>query len=311
MSNPVKLFRYGGQAVYEGVLIRGQKALAIAVRSSTGAVLTDVRPLSSLYSGPARRTPLIRGVIVLLETLVLGTQALMRSTNMALGEEGEEIPSSLVWGTLIVGLALGVGLFFVAPLLIAKFLIFPHTSPFMGHVYEGLLRIAMFVVYLRLTRLMPDVRRVYAYHGAEHKVINAYEHGVKLEVSDVKAFSTAHTRCGTSFLLIVMVVSILVYSLVGRPPELWKQIASRIVLLPVIVAIGYELVRLAADHAHKRLVRWLLTPGLALQTLTTSEPDDGQMEVALTSLKSALAIDAGEPYPTTQPSVTTEPATPS
>lgn len=310
MSNPVKLFRYGGQAVYEGVLIRGQKALATAVRSSTGAVLTDVRPLSSLYSGPARRTPLIRGVIVLLETLILGTQALMRSANMALGEEGEEIPTSLVWGTVIVGLALGIGLFFVAPLLIAKFLIFPHTSPFMGNVYEGLLRIAMFVVYLRLTRLMPDVRRVYAYHGAEHKVINAYEHGVKLEVSDVRAFSTAHTRCGTSFLLIVMVVSIMVYSLAGRP-ALWITIASRIVLLPVIVAIGYELVRLAADHAHKKFVRWLLTPGLALQTLTTAEPDDDQMEIALTALKSALAIDAGEPYPTAPPPVTTEPATPS
>ncbi|MDO8473167.1 MAG: DUF1385 domain-containing protein [Dehalococcoidia bacterium] len=309
MSTPNKPFRYGGQAVYEGVLIRGQKTLATAVRGPTGAVLTDARPLSNLYMGKARRTPLVRGVIVLLETLILGTQALMRSTNMALGEE-EEIPSGVVWGTVVVGLALGIGLFFVAPLMIAKFLIFPHTSPLVGNVYEGLLRIVMFVVYLRLTRLIPDIRRVYAYHGAEHKVINAYEHGVKLEVSDVRAFSTAHTRCGTSFLLIVMVVAIMVYSLAGRP-ALWITIASRIVLLPVIVAIGYELVRLAADHGDSRLVRILLAPGLALQTLTTSEPDDGQLEVALTALKSVLAADAGEALPTTPLTAATAPATPS
>ncbi|MBI2957537.1 MAG: DUF1385 domain-containing protein [Chloroflexi bacterium] len=293
MPRGVRPFRYGGQAVYEGVLIRGQKTLATAVRASTGAIAVDSRPISNLYNGKARHTPFVRGIIVLLETVVLGTRALMYSTNMAMGDE-EEIPSGVVWGTVVLGLALGVGLFFVAPLLIAKFLIFPYTSPFMGNVYEGLLRIAMFIAYIRLTRMMPDVRRIYAYHGAEHKVINAYEHGVELQVNEIKAFSTAHTRCGTSFLLIVMVVAILVYSLAGRP-ALWMTVLSRIVLLPVIVGIGYELVRVAADHARSKAVRVLLAPGLALQSLTTAEPGDDQLEVALTALKSALTADSSQP----------------
>ncbi len=295
MPSKVKPIRYGGQAVYEGVMIRGQKNMAVAVRALTGNVVVEPMPLSSLYSGKARRIPFVRGIIVMLEALILGTQALMRSTNMALGEE-EEISSGLVWGTVVVGLALGVGLFFVAPLLIAKWIIFPYTNAFWGNVLEGLLRIAMFVAYLKLTRLLPDLRRIYAYHGAEHRTINAYEHGVKLEVADVRAFSTAHTRCGTSFLLIVMVVAIMVYSLAGQP-ALWKMILSRLVLLPVIVAFGYELVRLAADHAEKGFVRALLRPGLALQSLTTAEPDDSQTEVALTALKAVLAADAGEIAP--------------
>ena len=293
MPTPTKPFRYGGQAVYEGVMIRGQKHLAMAVRASGGNVEVDTRPLPNLYLGKLRRTAFVRGTIVMLETLIIGTQELMRSANMALGEE-EKIPSGLVWGTVVVGLILGVALFLVAPLLIAGFVIFPFTSPIVGNILEGLLRIAMFVAYLRLTRLMPDVRRIYAYHGAEHKVVNAYEHGVKLEVGDVKAFSTAHVRCGTAFLLIVLVVAILVYSLAGRP-ALWIIVASRIVLLPVIVGIGYELIRAAADHSESRFVRTLLTPGLALQSLTTAEPGDDQIEVALMAMKTALALDSGEP----------------
>lgn len=306
MSKPAKPFRYGGQAVYEGVMIRGQKTMATAVRTGSGAITTNSRVLSNLYKGKARQTPFVRGIIVLLETLVLGTQVLMKSANMALGEDEEEIPSGLIWGTVVVGLAMGIGLFFVAPLLIAKYLIFPYTSPFLGNVYEGILRIAMFIAYLRLTRMLKDVRRVYAYHGAEHKAINAYEQGVNLEVSAVKAFSTAHTRCGTSFLLIVLVVAILVYSLAGRP-ALWMTIASRVVLLPVIVAIGYELVRAAADHPHNRVVQALLAPGLALQSLTTAEPDDGQLEVALVALKAALAADAPEAPQPVAPTLPTPP----
>jgi uncharacterized protein YqhQ len=293
MATPAKLFRYVGQAVYEGVMIRGQKNLATAVRTTQGTVEVETRPLPKLYMGKLHRTPFLRGIIVMLETLVLGTQELMRSANMSLGEE-EEMSSSVVWGTVVIGLALGVGLFFVVPLLIAKFLIFPHTSPLVGNLLEGLLRIAMFIAYLKLTRLMPDIKRIYAYHGAEHKVVNAYEHGVKLEVNDVKEFSTAHIRCGTAFLLIVLVVAILVYTLAGRP-ALWIIIASRIVLLPVIVGIGYELVRAAANHSDNHFVRTLLIPGLALQTLTTAEPADDQLEVALKAMNTALAVDADEP----------------
>lgn len=284
-------FRYGGQAVYEGVMIRGQKTVATAVRAQAGNIVVEPMALPRLYSGSARRLPFIRGMIVMLETLLLGTQALMRSTNLALGEE-EEISSGVIWGTIVFGLALGVALFFIAPLLIAKWLIFPFTNPFWGNVLEGFLRILMFLAYLKLTRLLPDLRRIYAYHGAEHKVINAYEHNVKMEPSEVKSFPTAHTRCGTSFLLIVLVVAILVYSLVGRP-ALWVTIASRLVLLPLIVAIGYELVRLAADHAENGLVHALLRPGLALQSLTTAEPDDSQIEVALAALKNVLDTDSG------------------
>lgn len=294
MAKPARPFRYGGQAVYEGVMIRGQKTMATAVRTTAGSIVTNSRPLSSLYRAKARGMPLVRGVIVLLETLILGTQVLMESANMALGEDEEEISSGLVWGTVLIGLILGIGLFLVAPLLLARFFIFPYTSPLLGNVYEGLLRIAMFVLYLRLTRMLKDVKRVYSYHGAEHKVINAYEHGVNLEVTEVRRFSTAHTRCGTSFLLIVLVVAVLVYSLAGRP-ALWITVASRVVLLPVIVAIGYELVRAAADHPQSKLVRALLAPGLALQSLTTAEPADDQLEVALVSLRAVLAADSPSP----------------
>lgn len=274
-------------------MIRGQKSMAMAVRTMGGAVTMESQPLSTLYTGRLRRTAFVRGIIVLLETLALGSKALMRSANMALSEEEEEISSGVLWGTLGVGLILGVALFLVAPLLIAQFVIFPFTSPLVGNLLEGLLRIAMFVAYLRATRLMPDLRRVYAYHGAEHKVVNAFENGEPLDVEHVRKYPTAHLRCGTSFLLIVLVIAIVVYSLVGRP-SLLVSIASRVLLLPVIVAIGYEIIRLAGNHGRNRLLRAVLSPGLALQSMTTAEPGDDQIEVALAAMRQAIETDTGQ-----------------
>ncbi|MEW6034607.1 MAG: DUF1385 domain-containing protein [Chloroflexota bacterium] len=295
MSNKTRPFYYGGQAVYEGVMIRGQKHLATAVRVPSGQIAMDTRPLPSLYLGRLRRTPFVRGTLVLLETLVLGTQALLRSADLALAEEEVKVPTGAVWGAVAAGLALGVALFLVAPLLIARYTIFPFTSPLVGNILEGLLRIAMFVAYLKATRLLPDLKRIYAYHGAEHKVVNAFESGEPLELESARRYPTAHTRCGTSFVLIVFTIAILVYALAGRP-SIWVSITLRIVLLPVIVGIGYEIVRFAANHGNNRYVRMLLSPGLALQSMTTAEPADDQIEVALAAMKSALATDsAGQP----------------
>ncbi|MBI2857092.1 MAG: DUF1385 domain-containing protein [Chloroflexi bacterium] len=289
MSEQARPFYYGGQAVYEGVMIRGRKSLATAVRTQAGAVAVESRPLNPIFTGRLRQTPFVRGVIVLLETLLLGTQALMRSADMVLSEE-EEIPQGLVWGTVVLGLGLGVALFIVAPLVIARYVIFPYTSPLVGNVLEGLLRIAMFLAYLKATRLLPDIRRIFAYHGAEHKVINAFEHGEPLGVEPAKRYPTAHLRCGTSFLLIVLVVAIAVYALVGRP-TLWLMLLSRLVFLPVIVAIAYEAIRFSADHNRSPYIRALLRPGLALQSMTTAEPTDAQIEVALAAMMKVLEDD--------------------
>jgi hypothetical protein len=290
-----RTFHYGGQAVYEGVMIRGQRCLTMAIRSSSGEIIVHSQPLPGVYMGRLRNTRFIRGIIILAETVVLGTQALMRSANMALGDK-ESIPSGMVWGSVFFGLALGIGLFFIVPLLVARYAIFPYMSPLAGNIIEGLLRIAIFVIYLKVTRLLPDLRRIYSYHGAEHKVINAFEDGSTLDVAGVKPYPTSHLRCGTSFLLIVLVIAILGYSLTGRP-ALWVSILSRLALLPVIVGVAYELVRYSADHSRSPFVRALLAPGRALQSLTTGEPTDDQVEVALRAISTALVLDRREAQP--------------
>jgi uncharacterized protein YqhQ len=279
---------YGGQAVIEGVMMRGPQNVAVAVRRPDGQIDVKDQPLARLYTGRLRDTPFIRGFIILIETLVLGVNALLHSAQVAAAEEGEEISPGMLWGTLAVGIVFAVAIFFVAPLLIANYLIFPYVeSEFLGNLIEGMIRIGIFILYLYVVGLMPDIRRVFSYHGAEHKVVNAYEAGMPLELEQVKRYSTAHTRCGTSFLLIVLVIAIAVFSLLGRP-DLWLMIISRIVLLPVIAALGYECVRVGAAHANNRIVRGILTPGLLLQSMTTREPDDGQIEIALSALKKVI-----------------------
>lgn len=293
-----KPFYYGGQAVIEGVMMRGRENIAVAVRRPDGEIAVTSRPLAQLYKGRFRNWPLIRGIIVLIETLALGIQTLLYSAEVAAAEEDEKgISPMLLWGSVVIAVAFAVGLFFIVPLLLTRYLIDPHiTSALVSNIIEGVLRIGIFIAYLKAISLMPDLKKVFAYHGAEHKVVNAYESGMPLELDYVKNYSTSHTRCGTSFLLAVMVIAIFVFALLGRPP-LWISILSRIVLIPVIAAIGYEFVRFGAAHSQNRFVRGLLAPGLLLQTMTTGEPDDSQLETAISALKKAIEADTGEPSP--------------
>jgi uncharacterized protein YqhQ len=287
-----KSFHYGGQAVFEGVMIRGREGVAISMRQPNGELSVERQPLASIYKGRLREMPLIRGIIALIETLVLGTQSLLHSVQVATAEEvGEKIPTAVLWGTVAVSLALGVALFFMVPLFATRYLIDPYIdSNLLRNVFEGLIRIGIFIAYLKLIGLIPDIKRVFAYHGAEHKVVNAYEAGVPLDLESVKNYSTAHARCGTAFLFIVLIVAIFVFALVGQP-TLWIRILSRIALIPVIAVISYEIMKFGAAHINNKVVRVLLAPGLTLQSMTTREPDDGQIEAAISALNEVIEID--------------------
>ncbi|OGO40492.1 MAG: hypothetical protein A2147_04045 [Chloroflexi bacterium RBG_16_57_8] len=272
----------------EGVMMRGQKTLVTAVRHPKGQVITDTQRLSPLYSGPARRMPFVRGVIVMIESMVLGIKSLLYSANISLEEEGEKVSGGLVWLMLIVALGLMVILFYIVPLLLTRLLNI--ESSILFNIVDGLIRVTIFVIYLRLMGLMRDLKRVFAYHGAEHKVVNAYEAGVPMETDAVRRFSTAHVRCGTSFLFAVVMISILVFALVGIRST-WLMVLSRIVLIPVIAAVSYEIIYFAGRHSDHIFARILSAPGLWLQSLTTREPDDGQIEVALVALKGVIAAE--------------------
>ncbi len=291
-------FYYGGQAVIEGVMMRGRENVAIAVRRPDGGLDVTSQPLASIYKGRLRNMPLIRGIIILVETLALGIQALLHSAQIASAEEGkEDVSPAVLWGSAAIAIAFAVGLFFIAPLLLTRYLIDPHiASAIVSNLIEGILRIGIFIGYLKLIGLMPDIKTVFAYHGAEHKVVNTYESGMPLELGSVKGYSTSHARCGTSFLLAVLVIAIVVFALLGRPP-MWLSILSRIVLLPVIAAIGYEFVRFGSAHSGNIVVRSLLAPGLVLQSMTTREPNDSQLEAALSALRKVIEADSGQLLP--------------
>ncbi len=301
-----KPFHYGGQAVIEGVMMLGKKGLAMSVRQPDGRLNTIKQPLARIYRGRLRDKPFTRGLISLSETMVLGTRALLRSAEIAAAEEGEEkIHPALLGGTVALSLAFAVGLFFLVPLLATRYLIDPYIdSALLSVTLEGLVRIGIFIAYIRLIGLVPDIRRVFAYHGAEHKTINAYESGTPLEVEAVRNYPTAHPRCGTSFIVFVLVIAILVFALIdvllGRPP-LWIRMLSRIALIPFIAAIGYEIMKLGAGHVKNTLVRVLIAPGLMLQSLTTREPDDSQLEAAISALNEVIEIDtAADPGDSTE-----------
>ena len=289
-----KKFYYGGQAVIEGVMMRGQKTMVTVVRRPNGELAMDTQPLATVYTGWMRKAPLIRGVIVLIEAMVLGIKTLLYSANVSLEEEEEKISGGLVWAMVTISLVLSIALFFIAPLFLAKLLDPYIQSSLVFHLIEGFIRLAIFIVYLKLMTLVPDIKRVFAYHGAEHKTVNAYEDGVPLEVEAIKGYSTAHVRCGTSFLFAVLIIAILVFALIGRPPSLWLMVLSRIILIPVIAALGYEVTHFGGKHTKNGLVRAILYPGLLLQKLTTREPDDSQLEVALSALRKVVEIDQPE-----------------
>ena len=287
----VKRFYYGGQAVVEGVMMRGRRVMVTAVRRPAGGLVTDTQQLPAIYTGWMRQTPLTRGVVVLIESLVLGIKSLLYSANVSLEEEDEEISGGLVWLMVVVALVLAVALFFIAPLLLTRLLNIGSSLVF--NLVDGLIRVVIFIAYLKVMTLVPDIKRVFAYHGAEHKVVNAYEAGVPLEVEEVKAYGTAHVRCGTSFIFVVLFISIVVFALVGLHSA-WLMVLSRIVLIPVIAALGYEVIYFGARHINNSVVRAVLAPGLWLQSLTTREPDDSQLEVALSALKGVIEADQME-----------------
>jgi uncharacterized protein YqhQ len=290
-----KKFYYGGQAVIEGVMMRGKQTMVIATRRPNGEIGTSSPPLSSLYTGKLRKMPLIRGVIALIESMVLGIQTLMYSANVALEEEKAELSGWVMWAVLIGAMVFAVGIFFLIPLFLTNLLRDHIPNAILFNLVEGLIRVVIFIAYLKLVSMMNDIKRVFAYHGAEHKSINAYEAGDPLEVEHARKYSTANPRCGTSFLFAVLVIAILVFSLVGRP-SLPIMILSRILLLPVIAALGYEFIYFTSRHANNPVMKVLLTPGLWLQALTTREPDDKQLEVALAALKKVLETEQPEKY---------------
>ena len=297
MSSKTKnAFAYGGQAVLEGVMMRGRRWATVAVRAPSSEIVVHSEPLPpALYAGWFVKVPFVRGVAMLWDTLVLGMKALMYSANVALheGEEEEEISKPVMWGTVAIGIVLAVAIFFVGPLLLIGVLDKYIQSSFVSNMVEGAIRLALFLIYIWGIGRMPDIRRVFAYHGAEHKCINTFEAGEPLEAARAVPFTTAHPRCGTSFLLVVMVISILVFALLGRPPMAWR-IVSRIVLVPVIAGIAYEFLKFTAAHYSNRAVRWLAAPGLALQRLTTREPDESMLEVGMVALREAIRLDEVE-----------------
>ena len=288
-------FFYGGQAVIEGVMIRGRSYYSLAVRRLNGDVHTISEPLSQIYTGRLRRVPLLRGALVLLETLVLGVKALNRSATMAMEDQvgkDEEVPGWLMAASLSVAFVLGIGIFFIMPLFVTRTFEHSISSDILSNLIEGIIRLVVLVAYIGGIGLLKDIRRVFAYHGAEHMAVHTHEAGLPLEVDNVRRFPTAHPRCGTAFLLTVMVVAILVFAFLGRSP-LWWLVVSRIVFIPVIAAVSYEVIRFSGAHQDNPLTRITTYPGLLLQSLTTRQPDDDQIEVAIHAMKTAIDADEG------------------
>lgn len=283
MSN----FQYGGQAVIEGVMMRGPSTRAVAVRRPEGDIAVDQKSVGSITQRyPFLKWPLVRGVVALVESLVMGMEALSYSANQAMGEE-EELSKTEIALTMLFAFGLAVVLFVVLPTGGAHYLQKYVQGSFAQNLVEGLFRLALFLAYVMAIGRLSDIRRVFQYHGAEHKVINAYEAGEELSVPNVQRYPTFHPRCGTSFLLIVLVMSIFMFSLLGEQ-VLWWRILSRVLLLPVLAGVSYELLKLSAKYAQSLLCRILITPGRWLQGLTTGEPDDTQVEVAITAFAAVL-----------------------
>ena len=282
--------RYGGQALVEGVMMRGRGAIAVALRAPDGRIVCETEPLSGTFRATRwAKLPFVRGLVVLYETLVVGTRWLIRSANLAASEEGVELGNGGVAVMLTITLAIGIGIFFFLPLLITRAAL-PSQEGLLFHAAEGVVQVAIFLGYLLLISRLPDVRRTFQYHGAEHMSIHALENGDPLVVEKVRRYPTAHPRCGTEFLVVVIIISIIAFSIVGKQPIL-VTVASRIILVPIIAAIAYEVLQFGARHEDNRVVRAIITPGIWVQKITTKQPTDDMIEVAIVSLEEALKAD--------------------
>lgn len=286
----------GGQAVIEGVMMRGKTHVAVAVRQPDGEINVDVRPVNSISDRyPILKKPFLRGVVSLVESLVMGMKALAYSAQIS-GDEDEKLDSKEMALTIAVSAGLAILLFIVIPTWSMRFLTDITQDHMALNLAEGVLRMVIFLAYIAGISSMNDIQRVFQYHGAEHKTIYTYEAGLPLKVENVRPFSTLHPRCGTNFLMIVMLISMFIFTFLGWP-SLWERIASRIVLMPVIAGVSYELIRYAGAHTDNPLVRIAITPGLLLQKLTTRQPDDSQIEVAIASLKAVVPPEDLAPEP--------------
>jgi uncharacterized protein YqhQ len=287
-------FNYGGQALIEGVLMRGRDAIAVAFRHPDGHIVWESE---SLAKGPHgwrfAKAPFLRGLIVLYETLVVGTRWLIRSANIQASAEGIELGKGSVALMLGLTLVIGIGVFFLLPLFIATATTGTVEQDWIQHMVEGLVRVGIFLGYLALISKMPDIRRVFEYHGAEHMTIHALEAGDPLTTDAVRKYPTAHPRCGTEFLVVVIILSIFAFSLVGRQAIEW-MVLSRLLLVPVIAAIGYEILRFGARHRGNPVVKAIMAPGILVQMITTKRPSDDQIEVAIVSMEQALEADGEE-----------------
>ncbi len=283
---------YGGQAVIEGVMVRGPRSMAVAARKPDGSITTRGERLGGIYTGTVRRVPLLRGVLVLWETLALGFRALAWSAAVAADEvddDGEATPLGVIeWMILILTLGVGAGIFFVGPVLATAWLDSIVGAAWISVVIEGGIRIVLLLGYIWAIGRAKDVRRVFQYHGAEHMTILAFEQGHELTVPSIRRFAKEHPRCGTSFLLTVAIVAIFVFAVAGTEP-LWWRFASRIVFVPVVAAISYEAIRFAGFHQDWPVVRWLFAANIALQHLTTRVPEDEHIQVAVAALERVRA----------------------
>lgn len=287
-------YNYGGQAVIEGVMMRGPRDVAVAVRGPAGDIIVDQRHLNSFQEKyPIFKKPIFRGVWALFDSMILGIKTLTYSANVAMDEEEEEL--SLLEIIITIGMAVGLAvlLFVVAPTVAAHFLS-PYMGPVGQNIAEGIIRILVFLGYVMGISLLKDIQRVFQYHGAEHKVIHAYEAGEELsDTGSIQRYSTLHPRCGTAFLLIVMVLTVFFFSFLSTP-GLLARIVSRVLLLPLVAGAAYEILKVTAKYDHNAFVKALIAPGLWLQKLTTREPDDGMIEVAVKALNAVLAMENQE-----------------
>jgi len=286
----VSRWHYGGQALLEGVMIRGRQVMAIAVRNPQGEIVLHDERLPD--PGRSWKTwPFLRGIFGLWDTLNLGMRALNYSANVALGESEYKVGPAQMAGVVAMSLVFAVALFFVTPLLLVQLIRQNVSASWLQVLLEGLVRLGIVLAYFVAISQMRDIKRVFAYHGAEHKVVNALEAGADLEVDSVRPFSTAHTRCGTAFLLLVVVLSIPLFAPFGGLPLAWRLL-SRVLLVPVLAGISYEVMRLGAASFDRPWVRVLMAPALLLQRISAREPDDGMVEVAVAALKRAVELDA-------------------
>ena len=286
-----KMPHYGGQALIEGVLMRGKNYVVAAMRKPDGEIVTEHEKLTGIYITRLSKLPLLRGLIILWDSMVLGMKYITLSGNMQLDEEDEKIEGTGLALTVIISIALAIGLFFVLPTLLAELVnrIF-NLSPVGTNIAEGLVRLVILVGYMWVIGLAEDIARVFSYHGAEHKTINAYEDGVEVTVENVLKYPVAHPRCGTAFLLTLVILSIFLFSIMG-PMTFWVKLLSRILLIPLLTMFSYEVIRWMGDHLENPLVKVMTSPNLALQKLTTREPDAQMVEVAITSFKQLLELE--------------------